>query len=154
MKHFAGWSMVSNNTLQWVFSALSFDRSALIRASLIFSGGSELIRREHLPGKVKSEPDKILRRTKAARCLQSCGGLRGCGLAADSGGLDLVPDLRRACLGHENFRNRYRSLFPRRVGFLLGFRDHSGRDQTGIGYRPRQIEYHPNRPKNRERNRG
>ena len=58
----------------------------------------------------------------------------------DSGGLDLVPDLRRACLGHESFRHRYCPLFPRRAGFLLGFRDHSGRNQTGIGYRPGQIE--------------
>ncbi len=60
---------------------------------------------------------------------------RRCGVAAYSGGLDLVPDLRRACLGHESFRRRYRPLFPRRAGFLLGFRDHSARNQTGIGYR-------------------
>ena len=54
-------------------------------------------------------------------------------------GLDLVPDLRRACLGHESFRHHYRPLFPRRAGLFLGFRDHAGRYQTGIGYRPGQI---------------
>ena len=33
-------------------------------------------------------------------------------MAADSGGLDLVPVFRRACLGHESFRRRHRPLFP------------------------------------------
>ena len=39
--------------------------------------------------------------------------------------------------------------FPDRAGFLLGFRDHAGGNQAGIGYRPRQIDCHENRSKNR-----
>ena len=52
-------------------------------------------------------------------------------MATNSGGLDLVPDLRRACLGHESFRRRHRPLFPRRAGLFLGFRDHVRKVSSG-----------------------
>src|SRR5438067_6540564 len=47
------------------------------------------------------EPAELLRRAETAQRLQSRGGLRGCGVALDSGSIDSLSDLRSAAAAEE-----------------------------------------------------
>ena len=78
------------------------------------------------------EPAELLRRAETAQRLQSRGGLRGCGVALDSGSIDSLSDLRSAAVGDESVCRRSRARFSNRADLFLGFRDHAGRNQARI----------------------
>src|SRR5262249_30929370 len=64
--------------------------------------------------------EQLLFRAKAAQCLQSCGRLRGGGVAADSGGIDFPSGVQRAAMGDANCHPHSCCWVPGCAGFFLG----------------------------------
>src|SRR5882757_1843936 len=79
-----------------------------------------------------NEVRQLFRRAEAAQRLQSCGRVRGCRVAVDSGGVDFLPGLRRAALGDEDIYHRHHLRLSGGADFFLGVRNYAGRNQTRI----------------------
>src|SRR4029453_1452863 len=73
-----------------------------------------------------SEPKELLRRTEGAQRLQGRRRLRRCLLAADSGGVDFVADVRSAIVGNEKFRGAAGPRACLGPDHLLGIRADTG----------------------------
>src|SRR5439155_20838562 len=117
--------------------------SAAIRASRRSSPRLRLKRRTNNC----REPEKLLRRAKAAQRLQSRGRVRGRRLALDSGGVDLLSGFRRAAMGDEDIYYRHHLRLSRCADSFLGVRDDAGRNQTRIRDRVEQIRQAAHRAK-------
>src|SRR5205085_2232821 len=83
--------------------------------------------------KNQSEDRQLLRRTETAQCLQSSGCLRGGGVAAHSNRDPSLSDFRDSELGGPAGRALTNPWLSGRADFLVGLRDHPGRNQTRIG---------------------
>src|SRR4029450_4469133 len=68
----------------------------------------------------QSELAQLFRGAEAAERLQGRNRLCGSGMAAHSGRVDLLSDLRRAGLGDESVYWHYSSRIPRRIDLYLG----------------------------------
>ena len=69
-------------------------------------------------------------------------------VAAHSGGVDFVADVRSAAVGDEGVGRRHHLRFSGGADFFLGVRDYAGRNQTRIRDRAEQIDRAAHRAKN------